>query len=64
MSQFQSVFCRKEMKYLLNRQQYEGLQQRLAAYMEPDAFAESRISNLYYDTPDFLLIRRSLDKPK
>ena len=64
MSQFQSVFCRKEMKYLLNRQQYEGLQQRLAVYMEPDAFAESRISNLYYDTPDFLLIRRSLDKPK
>lgn len=31
--------------------------------MEPDAFAHSSISNLYYDTPDFRMVRRSLEKP-
>ena len=34
-----------------------------AARMVPDRFAESTISNIYYDTPDFRLIRRSLDRP-
>ena len=32
--------------------------------MAPDDFAHSSISNLYYDTPDFRMIRRSLEKPK
>ena len=31
--------------------------------MEPDAFAHSSISNLYYDTPDFRMLRRSQEKP-
>ena len=31
--------------------------------MVPDRFAQSTISNIYYDTPDFRLIRRSLDRP-
>lgn len=31
--------------------------------MAPDRFAESTIGNIYYDTPDFRLIRRSLDRP-
>ena len=31
--------------------------------MAPDAFAHSSISNLYYDTPDFRMVRRSLEKP-
>ena len=31
--------------------------------MEPDVFAHSSISNLYYDTPDFRMVRRSLEKP-
>lgn len=31
--------------------------------MLPDEYGESLICNLYYDTPDYRLIRRSLDKP-
>lgn len=64
MGQYKSVFCRKEIKYLLNATQYEALLAALRESILPDAFANSRISNLYYDTPDFLLIRRSMEKPK
>lgn len=64
MGQYKSVFCRKEMKYLLNATQYEALLAALRESILPDAFANSQISNLYYDTPDFLLIRRSMEKPK
>ena len=35
----------------------------LAPRMVPDRFARSSIRNIYYDTPDFRLIRRSLDRP-
>ena len=48
---------------MLNKLQYEALRKVLDEHMEPDAFPTSTISNLYYDTPDFLLIRRSLQKP-
>lgn len=32
-------------------------------YMRPDEYGRSTICNLYFDTPDYLLIRRSLEKP-
>ena len=32
-------------------------------YIVPDKFGKSTINNIYFDTPDFLLIRRSIEKP-
>ena len=61
---YQAVFKRKEMKYLLTAQQYQQLMKELADRIVPDDFPVSAISNLYYDTPDFRLIRTSLQKPK
>ena len=29
--------------------------------MIPDAYGKSRVCNLYFDTPDFRIIRRSLE---
>ena len=63
MEPYQSVFKRKEVKYLLTEAQLASLRPALEAHMEPDAFAHSSISNLYYDTPDYRMIRRSLEKP-
>lgn len=60
---YQAVCCRKEIKYLLSERQLAALSPVLEEHMEPDAFPSSTISNLYYDTPDFRLIRRSLQKP-
>ena len=62
-SEYQCTFKRYEKKYLVTQQQYNALAKVFAARMVPDRFAESTISNIYYDTPDFRLIRRSLDRP-
>lgn len=61
---YQAVFKRKEIKYLLSEQQYQKLLWLLQDKIVPDDFPTSAISNLYYDTPDFRLIRASLQKPK
>lgn len=63
MEAYQSVFARKEIKYTLSERQLAALMPVLEAHMVPDAFAHSSISNLYYDTPDFRMVRRSLEKP-
>ena len=63
MENYQAVFKRKEIKYLLSSEERNALLPILEAHMEPDVFAHSSISNLYYDTPDFRMVRRSLEKP-
>lgn len=57
------VFCRKELKFLIDEPQRRQLEQVFAQRMLPDAFGHSSIRNIYYDTPDFRLIRHSLEKP-
>ena len=63
METYQAVFKRKEVKYLLTEAQLAALRPALETHMELDAFAHSSISNLYYDTPDFRMLRRSQEKP-
>lgn len=58
-----NVFKRYELKYLLSLGQYDKLKALMEAYMRGDRYGESDILNVYYDTPDHLLIRRSLEKP-
>ncbi len=60
----QKVFNRYEKKYMLTRQQYEAIRQRLEPYMEEDQYGLHTIRNIYYDTEDDELIRTSLEKPK
>lgn len=57
------VFCRREIKFLITRQQRQALEAEFAKHMAPDRFAHSSIRNIYYDTPDFRLIRHSLEHP-
>ncbi|MBE6989159.1 MAG: polyphosphate polymerase domain-containing protein [Ruminococcaceae bacterium] len=60
---FAAVFNRCEKKYLMPETVYQRLRQRLKPYMEQDAYGLHTICNIYYDTPDNLLIRRSIEKP-
>lgn len=62
-SKQQQVFQRIEKKYRLTGTDYEALYGALQEYMQPDEFGWHTICNLYFDTPDDLLIRRSLEKP-
>ena len=59
----QMIFQRNEFKYLLDARQLQAILAAMAPYMVPDEYSHSSIRNLYLDTPDFRLIRRSLEKP-
>ena len=59
----QTVFKRYEMKYFITKEQCEKIKQQLRKYMVGDEYGHSTICNLYFDTPTYLLIRRSLEKP-
>lgn len=62
-----NTFARKEIKFLLDMNQYENLMEEIHKYMNPDKYCvggkEYGIYNIYYDTPDDFLIRESLAKP-
>lgn len=60
---FQTVFKRVEKKYLLDEHQYNELRKRLEGYMTVDEYGETTICNIYYDTPEHLIVRRSMEKP-
>lgn len=54
---------RVEMKYLLSPEQTAFLLEKLRGHMEPDQYGRSTIESLYYDTPNYRLIRASIEKP-
>jgi len=57
------IFERYEIKYLADRGQRSDLERCIRRRMLPDPHGESSICNVYYDTPDYRLIRDSLEKP-
>jgi SPX domain protein involved in polyphosphate accumulation len=63
MAGFKDVFERNETKFLLNEMQYRELRKRLETIAEVDSYGETSILNIYFDTPEFELIERSLEKP-
>lgn len=63
MDNYQNIFQRVEVKYLVNREQFAALNRALGAHMESEPRGEHTIANVYYDTDDWALVRRSLEKP-
>ncbi|MBQ8821545.1 MAG: polyphosphate polymerase domain-containing protein [Lachnospiraceae bacterium] len=59
----QMVFKRYEIKYLLTKAQVEIIKEKMASCMVADIHGKNTIFSLYYDTPDYLLARRSMEKP-
>jgi len=60
---YQDIFKRYEMKYMLTKEQKEIVLRAMEQYMKPDEYGRSTICNIYFDTPDYQLIRHSLEKP-
>lgn len=56
-------FKRHEIKYLITINQYINLMDYLSDKVEKDVFYKSTICNVYYDTDNFELIRKSIEKP-
>lgn len=60
---FQTIFKRYEYKYLVTTEQKNEIIKRMSKYMKPDKYSHATIRNIYFDTDNYLLIRRSIEKP-
>ena len=60
---YQSVFKRYELKYMITHAQKQRLLAEMEPYMALDKYGRTVIRNIYFDTGDFRLIRRSIEKP-
>ena len=57
------VMKRYEMKYILSAAQTEYFKKAVEGHMKIDKFGLTSIASLYYDTPNYRLIRTSIEKP-
>ncbi len=55
------IFRRIEKKYRITQEQRRELLERIGAKLAPDAHGVSTVCSLYLDTPDWLLIRNSIE---
>lgn len=62
-NEIQTCFERYEKKYMLTAAQQQFLLHEMGPRMERDRYGQYTICNIYYDTPDWRLIRTSLEKP-
>ena len=61
---YQAVFKRYELKYLLTAEQKVRVLQAMEPHMALDQYSRTTIRNVYYDTDNYRLIRRSMEKPE
>ncbi len=60
---YQAIFKRYELKYMITREQKQRLLAAMEPYMALDKYGRTTIRNIYFDTPSYRLIRRSIEKP-
>ncbi len=60
---FQTVFERYELKYLLSEAQKQIICRAMEPYMRLDRYGRTTIRNLYLDTDNYRLARRSIERP-
>ena len=59
----QSVFERKEVKYIITAEQRREMLKAMQGKMKADQYGLTTICNIYFDTPDSQLVRESIEKP-
>lgn len=60
---YQTVFKRYELKYMITKEQKQKILRAMEPYMRPDKYGRTTIRNIYFDTDNYRLIRRSIEKP-
>ena len=63
MSKDKMTFQRYELKYLVSDSQRREILAAIGHRMSLDKYGKSTIKNIYFDTPDMRIIRRSLEGP-
>ncbi len=61
---YQATFKRYELKYMLTAEQQEKVLEAMTPYMALDEYGRTAIRNIYFDTDNYRLIRRSIERPK
>ena len=59
-----TVMKRYEMKFILTKDQLVAFKNALNGHMVVDKYGKTSIASIYYDTPNYQLIRTSIEKPK
>ena len=59
---FKEKFKRYEKKYLVHISKLDELNNAFRKFLKPDIYPKSTISNLYFDTENYCMIRNSIDK--
>ena len=60
---YQNIFKRYELKYMLTEEQKMKVLHAMGPHMAPDRYGRTTIRNIYFDTENYRLIRRSIEKP-
>lgn len=60
---YQAVFERYEMKYIITEKQKKAMLEAMLPYMKQDGYGHTKIRNIYFDTDNYRLVRRSIEKP-
>lgn len=60
---YKAVFQRHELKYILTKEQKKRILESIQPYMRLDEYGHTTIRNIYFDTENYRLIRRSIEKP-
>ena len=63
MMDYQAIFKRYELKYLLTLPQKYAVLRAMEPYMALDEYGRDTVRNIYFDTDSFRLIRHSIEKP-
>lgn len=59
----QMIFKRYELKYILTAAQKQAVLEAMVPHMQLDRYGRDTIRNIYFDTENYRLIRRSMEKP-
>ena len=60
---YQTIFKRYELKYMLTQKQKQKILKAMEPYMALDQYGRTTIRNIYFDTDNFRLVRKSIEKP-
>ena len=58
------IFDRIEKKYLITPEQERNMLSAIREHMDEDLYHKSEVFNIYFDTPNYDLIVKSIDNPK
>ena len=58
-----SVMKRYELKYVLSEKQAERFKLLILNHMKIDKYGLTTIGSIYFDTPNYTLLNRSIEKP-